>query len=443
MIILIISVIAFLCVRIMVSQNITCVVDSNDESSIICNGTTYVAEHVLSYKDKFFWIYLGIYIILVVIAGLVSGLTMGLLSLDKLSLNVLSNGGKPREQKYAKKIIPIVKRHHLLLVTLLLSNAAAVESMPLFLDKISSPVIAIVVSVTAVLIFGEVVPQALCTRYGLAIGATLSPLVVFLMIVTFPVSWPLSKLLDCLLGTEHGTFFRRAELSVLVDIHKTEDEENEDPLTADEVLIIKGALTMREKAVGAICTPINDLFALDIKETMGRATMNLVIEKGHSRVPVYQGTKKNLLGLLLIKNLIKIDPDDNLPLEKVFNEYKHPLYKVSEKMELYTVLNLFQLGKSHMFAVVRQNHEIGSDSEITLLQPTDEVLGVITLEDIIEELIQEEIVDETDVYVDVHKKIKVAKAKAARLSLPKPTTKTASENDADVDNISDTQPLLC
>ena len=87
--------------------------------------------------------------------GLMSGLTMGLLSLDILSLKVLQRGGKPLEKKHASKILPIVERHHLLLVTLLLANAAAVESMPIFMDRISSPVIAICVSVTAVLFFGE------------------------------------------------------------------------------------------------------------------------------------------------------------------------------------------------------------------------------------------------------------------------------------------------
>lgn len=84
-----------------------------------------------------------------------SGLTMGLLSIDIMSLRVMKEGGTPSERRHASRIMPLVKRHHLLLVTLLLANAAAVESMPLFLDRISDPVIAIVVSVTAVLFFGE------------------------------------------------------------------------------------------------------------------------------------------------------------------------------------------------------------------------------------------------------------------------------------------------
>ena len=84
-----------------------------------------------------------------------SGLTLGLLSLDSNHLEVLQTAGREKERKYAKRIAPLVKRHHLLLVTLLLGNACAVEAMPIFLDKITNPIIAILVSVTAVLVFGE------------------------------------------------------------------------------------------------------------------------------------------------------------------------------------------------------------------------------------------------------------------------------------------------
>ena len=84
-----------------------------------------------------------------------SGLTMGLLSLDPMSLEVLHRGGKPKEQRYAGRIVKLVKRHHLLLVTLLIANAVAVEAMPVFLGKLTHEVVAVVVSVTAVLLFGE------------------------------------------------------------------------------------------------------------------------------------------------------------------------------------------------------------------------------------------------------------------------------------------------
>ncbi len=60
-------------------------------------------------------------------AGLMSGLTLGLMSLDSVDLEVLKRSGTELEKKHAERIIPVVKNQHLLLVTLLLCNAAAME----------------------------------------------------------------------------------------------------------------------------------------------------------------------------------------------------------------------------------------------------------------------------------------------------------------------------
>jgi metal transporter CNNM len=94
--------------------------------------------------------------------GLMSGLTVGLASLDRLSLEIDAKGDEAA-RKSAEKIFPIIDKHHWMLVTLLLCNAAAMESLPLFLDVLLPSWAAIVVSVTAVLMFGEILPQAICT----------------------------------------------------------------------------------------------------------------------------------------------------------------------------------------------------------------------------------------------------------------------------------------
>jgi metal transporter CNNM len=77
---------------------------------------------------------------------------------------VLRRSGTTREQRYAAGILPIVANQHYLLVTLLLCNAVAMEALPLFLDRLADPVTAIIISVTAVLVFGEIFPQALCSK---------------------------------------------------------------------------------------------------------------------------------------------------------------------------------------------------------------------------------------------------------------------------------------
>jgi len=172
-------------------------------------------------------------VFLVLFAGTMSGLTMGLMSLDMTNLKIISKSGDAKAQKYAKKIMPLVRKHHLLLVTLLTANAIAMEALPIFLDRLVGPVFAIVLSVTLVLLFGEIIPQAICTRFGLAIGAIFSPIVWLLIVIFFPIGYPLGKLLDCLLGHESGTFYRRAELKELVGIHElTPDaEEGDERLT--------------------------------------------------------------------------------------------------------------------------------------------------------------------------------------------------------------------
>ena len=72
---------------------------------------------------------------LVCFAGLMSGLTVGLMSINSLDLKIKLESGTPIEKKYARRVSTILHDHHLLLVTLLVANAVAMESLPLFLDE--------------------------------------------------------------------------------------------------------------------------------------------------------------------------------------------------------------------------------------------------------------------------------------------------------------------
>jgi metal transporter CNNM len=102
-------------------------------------------------------------IVCVISADLAAGLTMGLLSLDLTKLAVKSLIGNEEEKSAAISLIPIVKQHHLLLVTLLLFNSIANETLPIFLGAIVPNYLAVILSVTLVLIFGEIIPSALFT----------------------------------------------------------------------------------------------------------------------------------------------------------------------------------------------------------------------------------------------------------------------------------------
>ncbi|KAM3294949.1 hypothetical protein ACQJBY_037676 [Aegilops geniculata] len=413
-----------------------------------------------------FFEHIAIIVVLVLFAGLMSGLTLGLMSLSLVDLEVLAKSGTDKDRKYAAKILPVVKNQHLLLCTLLICNAAAMEALPIFLDSLVTAWGAVLISVTLILLFGEIIPQSICSRYGLAIGASVAPLVRVLVWICFPVAYPIAKLLDHVLGHGKAALFRRAELKTLVTLHGNEAGKGGE-LTHDETTIIAGALELSEKKAKDAMTPLCDTFVIDINAKLDRKLMQEVIEKGHSRVPVYYEKDTNIIGLILVKNLLSINPDDEIPIKSVTIR-KIP--RVSEDMPLYDILNEFQKGHSHMAVVIKQNipnypakqpsidggslgeqlqgkvaiaidekqgekvaksltplrrwksypntlnSNTGSrrgkwskdqsdvlqvhEEPLPTLSEDEEAVGIITMEDVIEELLQEEIYDETDVHVE-------------------------------------------
>jgi metal transporter CNNM len=160
----------------------------------------------------------------VCMAALAAGLTMGLLSLDEMMLLIKERAGPTeRERKAAASLLPIVRQHHLLLVSLLLLNALANEALPLFLDKIVGGVSAVVISVVLVLFFGEIIPSAVFTGPDqIKLASRMAPVVRTVMCVLSPIAWPIAKLLDILLHDESGSGYSRGELTALVRIQYEE-----------------------------------------------------------------------------------------------------------------------------------------------------------------------------------------------------------------------------
>ncbi|XP_023636506.1 DUF21 domain-containing protein At5g52790 isoform X2 [Capsella rubella] len=298
--------------------------------------------------ETMFWVYLLVCVVLVAFAGIMSGLTLGLMSLSLVELEVMVKAGEPHERKNAEKILPLVKNQHLLLCTLLIGNALAMEALPIFVDSLLPAWGAILISVTLILAFGEIIPQAVCSRYGLSIGAKLSFLVRLIIIVFFPLSYPISKLLDLLLGKRHSTLLGRAELKSLVYMHGNEAGKGGE-LTHNETTIISGALDMSQKSAKDAMTPVSVIFSLDINSRLDDKTMGLIASEGHSRIPIYSVNRSVIIGYILVKNLIKVRPEDetqirDLPIRR--------MPRVNSNLPLYDILNIFQTGRSHMAAVV-------------------------------------------------------------------------------------------
>ncbi|CAN0446263.1 unnamed protein product, partial [Ectocarpus sp. 12 AP-2014] len=337
------------------------------------------------------WVNIVMTSVCVVCAGLAAGLTMGLLSIEPLEMAIKQRSGTPEEQHQASRILPLVSRHHFLLVTLLLFNSLANEALPIFLGNLVPSWLAVILSVSLVLFFGEIFPSAVFTgKNQLAIASGMSWLVYTLMMVLGPVAWPIAWMLDRVLGIEGFKRYNRAEIAALVEVQQElscEDVTNL-PLHADEVSIVNGVLLTAEKSVAEAMITIDKVFCLGVKEKLDANTMADIMAAGYSRVLVYEGEDtRNIRGYLQVKKLIVLSPDDERVIGSLM--LRVPVV-VSPQKSLLELLNTFQTGKSHL-ALVSSSPAITLESlkRGVPLEGAARPMGIITLEDIIEEIIQE------------------------------------------------------
>ena len=153
-------------------------------------------------------------VFLAMLSGIFSGLNLGLLGLDVKNLELLTKGpfaneDEARDAGYAIKILPLRKRGNLLLCTILLGNVTVNSALAILMGDLTSGLKGLLISTSIITIFGEIMPQAICSRYALIVGAHTTWIIYFFMAVTFPISFPISAILDKVLGDEVGNILSK------------------------------------------------------------------------------------------------------------------------------------------------------------------------------------------------------------------------------------------
>ena len=296
--------------------------------------------------------------ILLVLSGLFSGLNLGLMSLDPTTLKIIMESGSKRHQIYAKIIYKVRKNGNYLLCTLLLGNVLVNSALAILLDSVlGSGVYAVVASTIAIVIFGEIIPQAICSRYGLIVGAWTIPLTLVFMVLTLPISLPLSLVLNLVLGKEIGSVYDREQLLKLLDV----TQEHHD-LEKDEVNIISGALAFKKKITEDVMTKIDNVYCLSTNRVLDFRTIKEIYESGFSRIPIYdEGDKNDIVGILYVRDLAFLDPDDQTPIQAHLDFYKYEVLKFWTDSTLGELLLRFTEGKSHLGIIQRVNNETEKD----------------------------------------------------------------------------------
>lgn len=309
-------------------------------------------------------------VLLIALAALFSGLNLGLMSLDSFELKRKADLGDDN----AAKVYAIRSRGNLLLVTLLTGNVAVISALSIVFDSTLHGVIAGLLTTLLITVFGEILPQAVVARYALEVGAFFAGVVRVIIFILYPVCAPMAWALDRVLGDELPTVYTKQELARLVADHQ---HYRDSGIDRDEARIVRGALTFGDQTIRQVMTPLRDVMMLDSDEVIDHKLAHRLREAGYSRVPVYGTDRNDIHGILYAKDLVVLDPGT----KRVGEVARANVHLVDQDGTLDDALNAFLKSRNHLFVVTDKDKQ---------------VRGIVTIEDILEEIIDREITDEFD-----------------------------------------------
>ena len=259
-----------------------------------------------------------------------------------------------------------------------ISASALASSVVLKIFGSGALVVVVPVMTVLIVIFGEILPKSAAMVYSENVLIFSAPILRILAVLISPAAWAMKKcvkgigfLLHLDLGTQQ-VFVTRDEIEQFVKIG-----EESGALEANERRMIDGIIDFDETKVHEIMIPRTDMIALEADDTLDKA-VKLFIDEGHSRIPVYEESPDNIIGILYVKDTLKNLLDSDLTCE-VKNLLRKPIF-VPETIKTAEVLEAMRREHIHIAIIV---DEYGG------------VAGLVTMEDILEQIVGE-IQDEYD-----------------------------------------------
>ena len=327
-----------------------------------------------------------ILVLLITMSAYFSATETAYSSLNKIKLKSIANKGN----KKAKLALELSEKYDSVISTILIGNnivniATASLATVLFTKLLGSSGVTVstIVMTILILIFGEISPKSIAKDIPESFAIVSAPLLNAFCIILKPVNN-----LFCLWKKVINKVFKIQKHSGITEdeiLTIAEEAENEGGINPQQLEIIKSAIELNDQEVIEAFTPRVDMVA--IKDSCSKEELlNLFIESGFSRIPVYHDNIDNVIGIINEKDLINIVVNNKN--EEISSIIK-PLNVIQPHMKLSQLLKLLQNNKSHMALIA---DEYGG------------TMGIITLEDILEELVGE-IWDEHDKVVNDIEKI--------------------------------------
>lgn len=324
-------------------------------------------------------VYIIIILVCFILSAYFSATETAFTTVNKIRLKSKADDG----DKKARLILKLADNYDRLLTTILIGNnivnilASSLATLVFIRwcngDENLGSTLSTIVTTVLVLIFGEITPKGLAKEFPEGFCRFSAPIINAISIVLTPVNFLFSMWKKLI-----GKLFRSKEDNTITDdelITMVEEAEHEGGINAQESDLIKSAITFNDLEAKDILVPRVDMVAVDCNASV-KEVENIFLDTRYSRLPVYKETVDNIIGILHEKDFIKQREDKEFSIEKAAK----PAIFVVASTKIGAVLQLLQKNKSHMAIV---SGEFG------------DVLGIVTMEDILEELVGE-IWDEHD-----------------------------------------------
>uniref|UniRef100_A0A7E4VVE1 CNNM transmembrane domain-containing protein n=1 Tax=Panagrellus redivivus TaxID=6233 RepID=A0A7E4VVE1_PANRE len=318
-----------------------------------------------------------IYVLLLGLSAMFSGLNLAYSCQSIESLTLLVHSADPDKAKQAASILPLRRRGNWLISTFSVGNVIVniiatlvFEQMVVMYDQNIQLIILNTAPVALTMVFGEIVPQTICYTRALKVASFLRHFVYFFMVLLAVLAWPISKVLDFFMGHEYRVYDLR-KLEALLETHAKDKE------------LLINVLNFPHVTIGKVMTRIQEAYLMSRNDVLDMNRVVGILEKGYTRVPVYEGVdRKKIVAVLNIKDLILVDPDDKKRVFEVIEEFSSVKQSthirfVSHEMTAQEIMNEMIKGRQHLMMVFRFDNKAYT------------IVGLVTLEDIIEQFIGE------------------------------------------------------
>jgi metal transporter CNNM len=290
------------------------------------------------------WASIVIIAVLVAVSALCTALGTETLSLSRSEIKTLRSCGVSDERRFAKAIGPYRKRGNRVLCGLLFSSLFVNAGVAVLIeDMLQLPGAAMIITASILMLFGALVPMVVSSKVGLLVAAKSSWLVNIFVVIAFPFSFPLGRLMDWLLADDLPCVCSRSRLQCIQQSTQTsavmKEEEKDETKTGGS-----RNLRLSDKCVRDLMTKIENVFMVEYNGILDEKTMERVLASGYTRIPVYEKDPKNIVALLHVRDLAYVRATDRTSLRTLCKFYNHPVNFVFEDTKLEVMLEEFKKG---------------------------------------------------------------------------------------------------